>query len=375
MSRNFELLQRLDRERGLAQEPAEELTAAATAPARDMGGEPTAEDLSRLVLANAPAITPSGARAELNVDRMMREELVKLAQRLFLLPGAFRSVVFAGVDQENGCGRICAQVGEILDSQAPRSVCLVDCNFPSPSLHGYFGMENEGGITDAVLQSGPITDFAHRLRGANLWLVPAGHIGPEWPALVNSERMRIRLHELTELYDHVLVNAPPAAAYVDAMHLGKLVDGMVVVLQANATRREAARKLKQDMQAARVRLLGAVLNEREFALRGYTSGHAELTGHRARVVTAEWRTPLADIDRTAMTPPVGFNRLSLNLFYDHGAAWERGESPDYHRGIGLEIMGELQAIYLLGVQFRAGVARGLDETGETKLYLRAGRSF
>ena len=266
MSRNFELLQRLDRERGLAQEPAQELTAAATAPARDMGGEPTAEDLSRLVLANAPAITPSGARAELNVDRMMREELVKLAQRLFLLPGAFRSVVFAGVDQENGCGRICAQVGEILDSQAPRSVCLVDCNFPSPSLHGYFGMENEGGITDAVLQSGPITDFAHRMRGANLWLVPAGHIGPEWPALVNSERMRIRLHELTELYDHVLVNAPPAAAYVDAMHLGKLVDGMVVVLQANATRREAARKLKQDMQAARVRLLGAVLNEREFPI-------------------------------------------------------------------------------------------------------------
>ena len=122
-------------------------------------------------------------------------------------------------------------------------------------------------------------------------------------------------------------------------------------------------------------ILLPVLNEREFALRGYTSGHAELTGHRARVLTAEWRTPLADIDRTAMTPPLGFNRLSLNLFYDHGAAWERGDSPDYHRGVGLEIMGELQAIYAFGVQFRAGVARGLDQTGETKFYLRAGRSF
>jgi Mrp family chromosome partitioning ATPase len=266
MSRNFELLQRLDRERGLAQEPTEEMGAAAAAPALDLGREPAPEDLSRLVLANAPAIAPSGKRPEVNVDRMMREELVKLAQRLFLLPGAFHSVVFAGVDQENGCGRICAQVGEILDSQAPRSVCLVDCNFPTPSLHDYFGIENQGGITDAVLQPGSITDFAHRLRGANLWLVPAGQIGTDWPALVNSERMRIRLHELTQLYDHVLVNAPPAAAYVDAMHLGKLVDGMVVVLQANATRREAARKLKHDMQAARVRLLGAVLNEREFPI-------------------------------------------------------------------------------------------------------------
>jgi hypothetical protein len=122
-------------------------------------------------------------------------------------------------------------------------------------------------------------------------------------------------------------------------------------------------------------ILLPVLNEREFALRGYTSGHAELTGHRARVLTAEWRTPITDFDRHAMTPPLGFNRLSLNLFYDHGAAWERGDSPDYHRGVGLELMGELQAIYLLGVQFRAGIARGLDQTGETKVYLRAGRSF
>ncbi len=118
-----------------------------------------------------------------------------------------------------------------------------------------------------------------------------------------------------------------------------------------------------------------VLNEREFALRGYTNGNPELTGHRARVLTAEWRMPLADIDRHAMTPPVGFNRLSLNLFYDLGAAWERGASPDYHRGIGFEVMGEIQALYLVGVQVRAGVARGLDETGETKVYVRAGRSF
>jgi hypothetical protein len=118
-----------------------------------------------------------------------------------------------------------------------------------------------------------------------------------------------------------------------------------------------------------------VLNEHEFALRGYTNGNPELTGHRARVLTAEWRVPLADIDRHAMTPPVGFNRLSLNLFYDLGAAWERGASPDYHRGIGFEVMGEIQALYLLRVQVRAGVARGLDETGETKVYVRAGRSF
>ena len=94
-----------------------------------------------------------------------------------------------------------------------------------------------------------------------------------------------------------------------------------------------------------------------------------------KVATAEWRIPLADIDRHLMVPPVGINRLALSLFYDLGAAWDRGADPDYHRGIGVEIMTEPLLGYLLGWQARAGVAKGLDAGGSTNYYLRAGRSF
>lgn len=122
-------------------------------------------------------------------------------------------------------------------------------------------------------------------------------------------------------------------------------------------------------------ILLPVLNERDFALRGYSTGTPSLMGHRARVTTVEWRTPLRDIDRHVMVPPVGINRLALNVFMDVGAAWEHGQTPDYHRGIGLEIMNEPRFGYLFGFELRAGFAKGLDETGSTKIYLRAGRSF
>lgn len=118
-----------------------------------------------------------------------------------------------------------------------------------------------------------------------------------------------------------------------------------------------------------------VLNERQFALRGYTTGEPTLTGHRARVVSAEWRVPLADIDRHLMVPPVGINRVGLVLFFDVGAAWERGSTPDYHRGTGAELVSEPRFGYLLGFQMRAGVAKGLDAPGSTRIYLRAGRAF
>jgi outer membrane protein assembly factor BamA len=122
-------------------------------------------------------------------------------------------------------------------------------------------------------------------------------------------------------------------------------------------------------------MLLPVLNERDFALRGYTTGTPALMGHRARVTSVEWRTPLADIDRHLMVPPVGINRLALNVFADFGAAWDRDTSPHYHRGIGVELIAEPKVGYFFGLQTRAGIARGLDANGSTKIYLRAGRAF
>jgi Mrp family chromosome partitioning ATPase len=48
--------------------------------------------------------------------------------------------------------------------------------------------------------------------------------------------------------------------------LGRFADGIVLVLQSNATRREAALKAKESFEVASVRLLGAVLNKRTFPI-------------------------------------------------------------------------------------------------------------
>jgi hypothetical protein len=118
-----------------------------------------------------------------------------------------------------------------------------------------------------------------------------------------------------------------------------------------------------------------ILNQREFPLRGYDNGAPGLVGHRARLGTIEWRTPLADIDRATMLPPVGVNRVSLNVFADAGAAWDGGEQRRYHRGYGVELLAEARAGYLFGAQLRAGVAHGVDDNGRTVAYIRIGRSF
>ena len=118
-----------------------------------------------------------------------------------------------------------------------------------------------------------------------------------------------------------------------------------------------------------------VLNQRGFPLRGYRSGEAVLTGHHALLGTAEWRTPLWDVDRHIMVPPLGLDRLSMSVFFDVGSAWNDGASQRTFKSAGLEFLAEVRAGYLLGLQYRAGVARGFELPGGTVAYLQIGRSF
>jgi len=118
-----------------------------------------------------------------------------------------------------------------------------------------------------------------------------------------------------------------------------------------------------------------VLNQRQFPLRGYRSGEPALTGHHSILGSLEWRTPLTEVDRHLMVPPVGLDRISMTLFFEAGSAWNDSASQRYFKSGGVELLFEVRAGYLLGLQARAGIARGFEAPGATVGYLQVGRSF
>ncbi len=177
-----------------------------------------------------------------------------------------RAVAFAGVDHGNGCSRICVRVAETLARNIRGSVCLVEANLRSPALPEMFGTTNHHGLTDALLQEGPIRSFAKPVRGDRLWLLSCGSLAADSSNLLNSERLKARFAELRKEFDFVLIDAPPLTPYADAIALAQLTDGFVLVLEANSTRREAALKVAENLRASRIQVLGAVLNKRTFPI-------------------------------------------------------------------------------------------------------------
>ncbi len=201
-------------------------------------------------------------------DSMAQEECLKLVQRIFLGQPAniHRAIVFAGVDPGDGCSRICGESARALAANASGSICLVEANFRSPCLSRFFGVPEDRGFADSLLVEGGIRSFAKQLKPSNLWLLPAGTLAPESPSLLNSDRLKLRVQELRQEFDYVLIDAPALNLYTDAVVLGQIADGAVVVLQADSTRRESALKGLESLRDAHVEVLGAVLNRRTFPI-------------------------------------------------------------------------------------------------------------
>jgi hypothetical protein len=120
----------------------------------------------------------------------------------------------------------------------------------------------------------------------------------------------------------------------------------------------------------------ALFNQRQFALRGYPSGLGTLFGDQVILVAAEWRFPLALIERGTMAPPLGIHKIYGDVFVNGGEAWYDGlPKEDLRWGAGAELHTEVVLGYWITLDTRLGFAKGFDAGGEQQLYLTVGTSY
>jgi len=201
------------------------------------------------------------------LDHMARQEVLRLVQSVFQSKDVERRVVvFAAISSGSGCTWISARTAEALASVTAGPICLVDANFRTPSLPEVFGTTNHFGLADALRHERPIREFVKPLKSANLSLLSCGSTPEASVSLLSSEKMKRIVDELRAEFDYVLIDAPPFGTYADTFSVGQLGDGLVLVLEANATRREAAARLAERLRDMKVNILGAVLNKRTFPI-------------------------------------------------------------------------------------------------------------
>ena len=143
-------------------------------------------------------------------------------------------------------------------AQSGRRTVLVDCDLRRPSLHTFFNLSNDTGLTSMILND----DAKPPLQTTsfdNLWLLASGPKPPNPADLLGSRKIDQLIEALTAAYDVVLFDAPPVIAVTDAAVLGAKVDGVLLIISAGKSRRDHAERAKETLEKAKVRIIGVAL--------------------------------------------------------------------------------------------------------------------
>jgi capsular exopolysaccharide synthesis family protein len=179
-----------------------------------------------------------------------------------------KTIVLTSPGPGEGKSTTCANLGVVL-AQAAKEVLIVDCDFRKPVMHKFFGLGNLHGIVDV---------FAGTRKGQEIWMepraglkvIPAGLVPPDPTELLSTQRFAELLASFRESFDYVLVDAPPAGTVSDAAILATQGDGVLLVSDAQETRKESVRQAVRSLEAVGARILGTVMNNAKAAQRDYS---------------------------------------------------------------------------------------------------------
>jgi polysaccharide biosynthesis transport protein len=195
--------------------------------------------------------------ADVAASSANQDQIQQLVERVFLnaTTTAPREVVFCSVEADKESSDICAAVGRTLAATGSGRVCVVGANLRSARLSQLFKV-GPGSLDGAKT----LTAGEECLQIApNLWFARADYLANEAGNLKSRTALEIDLAVLGGAFEYILIDAPPITVSQEALTLGRVADATILVVQANTTRRQVARRAMLTLQAEGVVVLGTVL--------------------------------------------------------------------------------------------------------------------
>jgi Mrp family chromosome partitioning ATPase/uncharacterized protein involved in exopolysaccharide biosynthesis/cell division protein FtsN len=175
-------------------------------------------------------------------------------------------------------------------AQSGQKTLLVGGNMRRPSLHRFFGIEREPGLSDILVGNASWRDcirtVADILMGRfemedimaapgldNLHIIEAGPIPANPSELLSTSAMADFLRAVSAEYDIVLIDTPPVLPVTDSAIVAGQADGVLLVYQAGKVGRLVLKRAKAHLESTRAKVWGVVLNDVQTEVAGYNYTH------------------------------------------------------------------------------------------------------
>jgi succinoglycan biosynthesis transport protein ExoP len=225
------------------------------------------------MVATLPLVSPHEAQGPLptRIDRDLflggHENGTAIADLLRLCSGATpsgaKAIALAGCRLGEGVSTAAALFAGQLAQRGEGPVLLIDANSVNPGLHTCFGTSLSPGLTDLGSNGYTAPACIQAASVENLDLLSAGNGGRGLTPSVLKTFSEV-LPALRRKYRVIICDLPPLLENSPAVGIASVMDGVVLVVEAEKTRREVAAKVKESLLQADVKVLGVILNKRRF---------------------------------------------------------------------------------------------------------------
>jgi capsular exopolysaccharide synthesis family protein len=170
-------------------------------------------------------------------------------------------ILLASAEPGEGKSITCANLGVAL-AQAGKETLILDCDLRLPTLHILFGISNVHGLGDVLLGDRSLQEVSTE-PVPGLKVVAAGPLPPAPDVVLGSARFARFLADAKANFDYVLLDSSPLLAVPDPIVLAAQADGVLLVLDARATRRGSVRRAMRSLSSVGADVLGIIMNKVE----------------------------------------------------------------------------------------------------------------
>ena len=169
------------------------------------------------------------------------------------------------IDVMEGKTTVLVNLGMAAAEQKLR-VLLIDADLRRGRLHRRLGIANTSGLVSLLKPSDSAdSDRVPMDSPVRATFVPGLSILPTGPGRaagpLYSSDLRGVIDRFRSSYDLILIDTPPMMLYADARVLGRVTDGVVLVIRANTKSRRELRTAQERLAQDGIPVLGTVLND------------------------------------------------------------------------------------------------------------------
>ncbi|MGC2636768.1 MAG: polysaccharide biosynthesis tyrosine autokinase, partial [Acidobacteriaceae bacterium] len=153
-------------------------------------------------------------------------------------------------------------------------VLVADCDLRRGTIAKRLGLSSAKGLTSVLTRQMPLEAAVQELpRVPDLFVLADGPRPPDPVILVGSDEMRRVVDACKEQFDFVIIDSPPILGIADGLHLGQLVDSVILVVRENVSNRKAVQETAALMAAANLPMSGFVFNDMDPRASSYSYGY------------------------------------------------------------------------------------------------------